>query len=298
MTSPKKLVLHKDKELPEIFAAELKKHDTDKGYIEQNLNAQTNIIKAITEVNAKYAPTRRKVADLIDARREKISSLIDSFAVYENLTVKSSKALEFYEKLNTNVGDLQKKVSEAMEENEREKDAVIAKLAPPKPVTPSAPVPSSRPTLKDYINAGGVPRPSVPGGIPYPGYINPATTSHQGYQQPPNTAATSHQGYQQPPNPATTSHQGYQQPPMMYQQAQPQARFQQPGYPRQFPPTTGQNYPYSTGYQVQTGQMGQRFPNQRQQQQFYPGYPQPQQPQLAPTPHQQGLINPNDLSLI
>ena len=81
----------------------------------------------------RYAPTRRKVADLIDARREKISSLIDSFAVYENLTVKSSKALEFYEKLNTNVGDLQKKVSEAMEENEREKDAVIAKLAPPKP---------------------------------------------------------------------------------------------------------------------------------------------------------------------
>ena len=81
----------------------------------------------------RYAPTRRKVADLIDARREKISSLIDSFAFYENLTVKSSKALEFYEKLNTNVGDLQKKVSEAMEENEREKDAVIAKLAPPKP---------------------------------------------------------------------------------------------------------------------------------------------------------------------
>ena len=79
----------------------------------------------------RYAPTRRKVADLIDARREKISSLIDSFAVYENLTVKSSKALEFYEKLNTNVGDLQKKVSEAMEENEHEKDAVIAKLAPP-----------------------------------------------------------------------------------------------------------------------------------------------------------------------
>jgi tyrosine-protein phosphatase non-receptor type 23 len=49
----KKLVLHKDKELPEIFAEELKKHDTYKGYIEQNLNAQTNIIKAITEVNAK-----------------------------------------------------------------------------------------------------------------------------------------------------------------------------------------------------------------------------------------------------
>ena len=84
------------------------------------------------------------------------------------------------------------------------------------------------------MNAGGVPRPSAPGGIPYPGYINPATASNQGYQQPPNPATTSHQGYQQPPNPATTSHQGYQQPPMMYQQAQPQARFQLP--------TTSQSY--------------------------------------------------------
>ena len=93
----------------------------------------SNIYWHIFSFRFRYAPTRRKVADLIDARREKISSLIDSFAVYENLTVKSSKALEFYEKLNTNVGDLQKKVSEAMEENEREKDAVIAKLAPPKP---------------------------------------------------------------------------------------------------------------------------------------------------------------------
>lgn len=44
--------------------------------------------------------------------------------------------------------------------------------------------------------------------------------------------------------------------------------------------------------------MGQRFPNQQQQQQFYPGYQQPQQPQMAPTPNQQGPINPNDLSLI
>ena len=85
----------------------------------------------------RYAPTRRKVADLIEARQEKISTLIDSFNVYENLTLKSSKALEFYEKLNTNVSDLKKKVSKAMEENEQEKDAVIAKLAAPKPTAPA-----------------------------------------------------------------------------------------------------------------------------------------------------------------
>merc|ERR1711962_672247 len=100
-----------------------------------------------------YAPTRRKVADLIEARREKISTLIDSFNVYENLTLKSSKALEFYEKLNTNVSDLKKKVSKAMEENEQEKDAVIAKLAAPKPSASAQAPPSTKPTLKDYLNA-------------------------------------------------------------------------------------------------------------------------------------------------
>ena len=49
----KKLVLHKDKDMPEMFKAELKKHDTNIKYLEQNLAAQGNIIKAITEVNAK-----------------------------------------------------------------------------------------------------------------------------------------------------------------------------------------------------------------------------------------------------
>ena len=49
----KKLVLHKDKEMPEIFASELTKHESKIKYIEQNLTAQSNIIKAMTEVNAK-----------------------------------------------------------------------------------------------------------------------------------------------------------------------------------------------------------------------------------------------------
>ena len=49
----KKLVLHKNKEMPEIFNAELTKHDAKKKYLEQNLTAQDNIIKAMTEINAK-----------------------------------------------------------------------------------------------------------------------------------------------------------------------------------------------------------------------------------------------------
>ena len=128
----KKLVLHKNKEMPEIFKSELTKHEDTVKIIEQNLKAQENIVRAMTEINAKYAPTRKKVADLIEARNEKIRSLIDSFKAYENLLGKAKKAVEFYEKLNSNLQDLMKKVEKTMSENEKEKDAVIAKLATPK----------------------------------------------------------------------------------------------------------------------------------------------------------------------
>ena len=86
----------------------------------------------MTEINAKYAPTRRKVADLIEARKEKIQSLIESFKAYENLFQMAKKAVEFYETLNSNIQDLIKKVEKTMAQNENEKDAIIAKLATPK----------------------------------------------------------------------------------------------------------------------------------------------------------------------
>ena len=124
----KKLVLHKNKEMSEIFQSELTKHDNKTKIIEQNLLAQENIIRAMTEINAKYAPTRREVANLIEARKEKIQSLMDSFQAYENLLLKAKKAVDFYEQLNTNIQDLAKKVEKTMLDNEKEKDTTIAKL--------------------------------------------------------------------------------------------------------------------------------------------------------------------------
>ena len=58
--------------------------------IEQNLRAQENILTALTEVNAKYASTRRVVADLIAARGAQIEALTGSFNAYEDLLVKAS----------------------------------------------------------------------------------------------------------------------------------------------------------------------------------------------------------------
>lgn len=49
----KKLVVHKDKELSEIFELEIQKHTKSLKVIHQNLAAQDNILDALTDVNAK-----------------------------------------------------------------------------------------------------------------------------------------------------------------------------------------------------------------------------------------------------
>lgn len=45
--------------LQTLFAEQLEKYDQLKGYIEQNLVAQDNILKALTEANVQYAPIRK-----------------------------------------------------------------------------------------------------------------------------------------------------------------------------------------------------------------------------------------------
>ena len=57
----------------------------------------------------RYASTRRIVAELINARTELIGSLVASFYAYDDLLTKASKGLEFYSKLNSNVGKVRGK---------------------------------------------------------------------------------------------------------------------------------------------------------------------------------------------
>ena len=87
----KKLVVHKGKEMDEIFDLELKKHEATRKVIRQNLAAQKNILQAMTEVNAKYAKTRQVVTEMVNARNEMIGSLVASFYAHEDLLHKAAK---------------------------------------------------------------------------------------------------------------------------------------------------------------------------------------------------------------
>lgn len=51
--------------LQAFFATELKKHDQEVSLLEQNLTAQDNILKALTQANARFAETRKAASDIL-----------------------------------------------------------------------------------------------------------------------------------------------------------------------------------------------------------------------------------------
>jgi len=131
----KKLVIHKDKEMDEIFEIELKKHEQAKKIIQQNLAAQANIFQALTEVNARYVETRKTVEEIVNARNEMVGSLVASFCAHEDLLHKAAKGLEFYDKLDSNVEKLLNRVKGVAKVQQEERDAILAKNAPKIPPT-------------------------------------------------------------------------------------------------------------------------------------------------------------------
>ena len=130
--------------------------------IEQNLAAQDNILKTLTEAYARYAGTRKATNEIIRKREAMVSALVSSYDAYEDLIAKSSKGLEFYRKLETNVSKLLQRVKSTCIVQDEEREQILLKN---KKMLPSAqtvtekgrpasdsPVPSAAaPKLKDYL---------------------------------------------------------------------------------------------------------------------------------------------------
>jgi tyrosine-protein phosphatase non-receptor type 23 len=57
----KKALTERELDPGKLFELELKKHDKNRELIEQNLRAQENILKALTEANANFADYRRQI---------------------------------------------------------------------------------------------------------------------------------------------------------------------------------------------------------------------------------------------
>lgn len=158
----RQLVTRTGESLDTIFSQEMQKHQRYVSLIEQNLAAQDNILKALTEAYARYAGTRKATNEILRKREGTVSALISSYDAYEDLIAKSSKGLEFYQKLETNLSKLLQRVKSTCKVQDEERDQMLAKN---KKTLPSAqtvtetersatdsPVPSAgAPKLKDYL---------------------------------------------------------------------------------------------------------------------------------------------------
>ncbi|KAH7697711.1 tyrosine-protein phosphatase non-receptor type 23 [Aphelenchoides avenae] len=89
---------------------ELQKHDKVVKLLEQNMVAQENILRALTEANANFADLRRQIVEGNESRAEKSLALISAYQVYVDVREKTSKALIFYEQLFKRAAQLEKLV--------------------------------------------------------------------------------------------------------------------------------------------------------------------------------------------
>ncbi|XP_051520675.1 tyrosine-protein phosphatase non-receptor type 23-like isoform X1 [Myxocyprinus asiaticus] len=123
-------------EIKTLFEEQLKKYDQLKGYIEQNLVAQDNILKALTEANVKYAPVRKTLTLTEQQWNSTVQSLIASFEAYEDLMKKAEEGRDFYQDLDKKITSLLDKTKSYCQTREEERVSLlereIGKVPPPR----------------------------------------------------------------------------------------------------------------------------------------------------------------------
>ncbi|XP_041374588.1 tyrosine-protein phosphatase non-receptor type 23-like isoform X2 [Gigantopelta aegis] len=145
------LVTQKNNSKEAIFSEQLKKHNSLVNLIGQNLMAQDNILRALTDYNARYATIRKATNESCARRDSMIKQLITSYEVYEDLLAKSGQGQEYYKKLEENVSRLLQRCRSVCKVQNEEREQIKARFAPkvPPPSRPTAPKPSGGPKTED-----------------------------------------------------------------------------------------------------------------------------------------------------
>uniref|UniRef100_A0ABM5GME7 Tyrosine-protein phosphatase non-receptor type 23 isoform X1 n=2 Tax=Pogona vitticeps TaxID=103695 RepID=A0ABM5GME7_9SAUR len=131
-------------EMKKLFEEQLKKYDQIKVYLEQNMAAQENILKALTEANVKYAAVRKILAEVEHKWNTTLQTLVASYEAYEDLMKKSQEGKDFYADLESKVAKLLEKSRAACQEAEAARQQLMAKeikaKSPARPTTPKPPL--------------------------------------------------------------------------------------------------------------------------------------------------------------
>ncbi|KAG9345078.1 hypothetical protein JZ751_009619 [Albula glossodonta] len=131
-------------DMKRLFEEQLKKYEQVKVYIDQNLAAQENILKALTEANVQYASVRKGLAETEHKWNNTVQTLVASYEAYEDLMKKSQEGKEFYEDLEGKASRLLERARTVCKAREEERQALLEremqKKAPPRPTAPKPPL--------------------------------------------------------------------------------------------------------------------------------------------------------------
>ncbi|NWT27613.1 PTN23 phosphatase, partial [Cardinalis cardinalis] len=124
-------------EMKKLFEEQLKKYDQLKVYLEQNLAAQENVLKALTDANVKYAAVRKALAEVEHKWNTTVQTLVASYEAYEDLMKKSQEGKDFYTDLEGKAAKLLERARAACQASEAHRQQLLErelkKQPPPRP---------------------------------------------------------------------------------------------------------------------------------------------------------------------
>lgn len=148
------LVTTERADMKHIFEEQLKKYEQVKVYIDQNLAAQENILKALTEANVQYASVRKGLSQTEQQWNGTVQGLVGSYEAYEDLMKKSQEGKEFYEDLEAKASRLLERAKTLCQTRAEERKPVLEKETQKKPpARPTAAKPSLKPKASDVDSA-------------------------------------------------------------------------------------------------------------------------------------------------
>uniref|UniRef100_A0A8C5EER8 Tyrosine-protein phosphatase non-receptor type 23 n=1 Tax=Gouania willdenowi TaxID=441366 RepID=A0A8C5EER8_GOUWI len=140
----------------QIFEEQLKKYEQVKVYIEQNLSAQENILKALTEANVQYALVRKGLSQTEQQWNSTVQGLVGSYEAYEDLMKKSQEGKEFYDDLEAKASRLLERAKALCQTRDEERKPFLEKETQKKPpARPTAAKPTLKPKTSDVDQALG-----------------------------------------------------------------------------------------------------------------------------------------------
>uniref|UniRef100_A0A8C3XE02 Tyrosine-protein phosphatase non-receptor type 23 n=1 Tax=Cyanoderma ruficeps TaxID=181631 RepID=A0A8C3XE02_9PASS len=131
-------------EMKKLFEEQLKKYDQLKVYLEQNLAAQENVLKALTDANVKYAAVRKALAEVEHKWNTTVQTLVASYEAYEDLMKKSQEGKDFYTDLEGKAAKLLERARAACQASQAHRQQLLEremkKQPPPRPTAPKPPL--------------------------------------------------------------------------------------------------------------------------------------------------------------